>query len=97
MKIILHPLSEQDLDESIKHYEEIDKNLKEKFIKELDFTFNQIKLNPKLYPLVTTYSHKKVMQKFPYIVYYTIYDNTINILAIFHTSRNPYTLKKRLS
>ena len=97
MKIILHPLAEEDLDESVKYYENIDKNLKNKFLKELDSTFNQIKDNPKLYPLVTKYSRKKVMQKFPYIVYYTIYNNNINVLAIFHTSRNPDILKKRLS
>ncbi len=97
MKIILHPLAEEDLDESIRYYVNIDKNLKNKFLKELDYTFNQIKDNPNLYPLVTKHSHKKVMQKFPYIIYYTTYDNNINILAIFHTSRNPNILNKRLS
>ena len=95
MELKLHPHAEDDLKEALKYYNEIDKNLSSKFINTLDFTFDKILQNQKLYPYETTTTQRVLMGKFPYIIIYEHYQNIIMILAIFHTSRDPNKLEKR--
>ena len=97
MIIKLIPEAEIDLKNSLKYYKNISKGISDKFLKDLDITFEKIKNNPELYPFETKYSQKVLMGDFPYIIFFTIYKTSIIILAIFHTSRNPNILEERLS
>ena len=74
----------------------IDFKFKNKFINDLDITFDKILKFPNLYPFETTTSQKVLMQKFPYIILYEQYQDIIMILAIFHTSRDNNILKSRI-
>jgi len=96
MNLILQPYAIEDFNESVEYYLTISDGLKERFIKELDIAFEKIKKNPKLYPLFTDLVRKKLLSTFPYIIYYIYENNTISIIAIFHTSRNPQKLKSRI-
>jgi len=96
MLIKLHPKAEEDLQEALEYYSTIDETLKNKFINNLDKTFNKILNSPNLYPYETKTSQKILMDKFPYIIIYEQYENIIMILAIFHTSRNPLSLQDRI-
>jgi plasmid stabilization system protein ParE len=97
MKIKLHPEAVEDLENSIEYYENIDINLKNKFLKDLDITFERLKKHHHIYPFETKYSQKVLMNTFPYIILFTVIKKDINILAIFHTKRDPKKLEKRLS
>ena len=96
MTIKLHPEAEEDLKRALDYYGNIDNKLEEKFIAFLDETFQQILKFPTLYPYETQTAQKILMKKFPYIILYEQYQNIIMILAIFHTKRDPETLKARL-
>ncbi|MDO9265900.1 MAG: type II toxin-antitoxin system RelE/ParE family toxin [Sulfurimonas sp.] len=89
MKIKLHAKAEQDLQEALDYYFEIDSKLEKKFISHLEQIFNKILKFPNLYPFETKTAQKTLMSTFPYIVIYEQYEDIIMILAIFHTSRNP--------
>jgi len=95
MNTKLHPKAEEDLQDALSHYSNIDLNLEKKFIHYLDLTFNKILDFPNLYQYETKTSQKVSMDKFPYIVIYEQYEDIIMILAIFHTSRNPINLQGR--
>ena len=97
MEIRLTEEAQEDLKESLKYYHDISSGLKDKFLKYIDETFENIKKFPELYPFETKYSQKILVKKFPFVVFYTIYEHQIVILAIFHTSRNPKILEERLS
>ena len=96
MHLKLHPKAEDDLQEALNHYLQIDLNLEKKFIHYLDITFNKILNFPDLYQYETKTSQKVLMDKFPYIVIYEQHEDIIIILAIFHTSRNPLNLEDRI-
>ena len=96
MTIKLLPEAQNDLNEALGHYSNIDFKLKDKFINDLDITFDKILKFPNLYPFETTTSQKVLMQKFPYIILYEQYQDIIMILAIFHTSRDNNILKNRI-
>jgi len=96
MTIKLLPDAEDDLYKALEYYQGIDRKLKDKFINELDNTFEKILKFPNLYPFETQTSQKILMHKFPYIILYEKYQNIIMILAIFHTKRNPRDLTDRI-
>ena len=95
MTIELLPEAENDLNDALEYYSNIEIKLKDKFINDLDITFDKILKFPDLYPFETKTSQKVLMQKFPYIILYEQYKNIIMILAIFHTSRDDNILKNR--
>ena len=96
MTIKLLPEAQNDLNEALEYYSNIDSKLKNKFINDLDATFNKILKFPNLYPFETKTSQKILMQNFPYIILYEKYKDIIMILAIFHTSRDDNILKNRI-
>jgi len=96
MIIRLHPKAEEDLENALNYYYEIDNKLEAKFLKYLDATFDKILKFKNLYPYENEVVQKIVVEKFPYIVLYEQYGEIIMILALFHTKRNPQTLTDRV-
>jgi len=95
MIIKLHSRAEKDLQEALDYYFDIDINLEEKFISDLESTYNRILKFPNLYIYETKTTQKILMEIFPYIVLYEQFEDIIMILAIFHTSRDDKQLRKK--
>jgi len=51
--------------------------------------------NPTAYPVVHNHVRKSVLKRFPFVVYFRIKEVIIQVIAIFHTSRNPEIWKDR--
>lgn len=102
MKYRLLPMVETDLAESVDRYFLQQPGLEEKFLHEVDRTFEKIVLNPLLYAVKR--KHKGIQLRtvlldiFPYLIVYFIDESKsiVVIAAVWHTSRNPKILKKRL-
>ena len=60
-----------------------------RFSDEIERTIERIRLNPDLYPLVVKEIRKIQTNRFPFSIFYTIEDNILLILRIFHNKRNP--------
>jgi plasmid stabilization system protein ParE len=93
----LHPLAENDLKTALNYYFEISPTLENKFLLHIDKQFNNILNSPNLYQYETETSQKVIIKKFPYIIVYEQYEDTIMILAIFHTKQNSNKLTQRHS
>lgn len=95
MTLKLHPLAENDLKIALNYYFEISPTLEKRFLAHIDKQFNNIVNSPNLYQYETKTSQKVIIKKFPYIILYEQYEDTIMILAIFHTKQNPNKLTQR--
>jgi len=96
MILKLHPDAEVDLNLARDQYAKIDPVLAERFVAMLDETFGRIQKFPHLYPFESATAQKILMKRFPFIVLYEVYHETIMILAIFNTNRDPKVLSDRL-
>ena len=94
-KLELHELAEDELWEAVDWYDKQKKKLGREFAKTLQVLMKAIKTRPLLYPVVSKKRRKAVLKRFPYIVIFEIKGDTIFVLAIFHTRRNPKIWKKR--
>ena len=96
-EIIVSPEAEIELTISKEFYESKQESLGKDFVKELDNTFNRIAENPEQFQKLRQKQVRKAsVNRFPFGIYFAVKDNIINILAVFHYSRNPKKLKKRL-
>lgn len=59
------------------------------FADEIDSTLERIRLNPGLYPIMTDNIRRIQVDRFPFFVFYTMEQDTLVILRIFHNKRAP--------
>jgi plasmid stabilization system protein ParE len=88
-KIILDQRAIQEADDAYVYYEGKQIGLGEKFKKELENTIKYVCANPKHFKKIKRESRQALINRFPYLVIYEIFDEVILISAIFHASRNP--------
>lgn len=78
-------------------YESKQEILGKDFVKEVDNTFDRIAENPEQFPKIKRLPVRKAsLNRFPFGIFFAEKDTIINILAVFHHSRNPKKLNKRL-
>lgn len=92
----LHPLAEQELWDAVDYYDAQKGNLGKEFAKELQEVMKLVRQTPLIFQKVDRRRRKAILQKFPFVIVYEVIDQQINVLAIFHTKRNPDIWKERL-
>ncbi len=85
----LHEQAEQELWDAMDYYDEKRKQLGQEFAQELRAIMKTVWEHPARFPTVKDNIRKAVVKKFPYIIIFEIQEDTVFVLAIFHTSRNP--------
>lgn len=89
-KIIILPLAEKEIDESIEFYESRSKDLGKQFLTYLRSYLKVLKTNPELFEIKRQPGYREMtLVKFPFVIIYEIIGNEIIIYSVFHTSRNP--------
>jgi hypothetical protein len=69
--------------------------LGEDFVNETEKVFNRIAANPEQFPKVKNKQIRKAKtERFPFGIYFAVKVPFINILAVFHNSRNPWQINK---
>jgi mRNA-degrading endonuclease RelE of RelBE toxin-antitoxin system len=89
-RVELFPAAIKEMDESAYWYEKCVDGLGEDFINIVYKSFGVIALNPLAYPKKKSY-REFLVKKFPYLIIYEISEKkrVINVLHVFHSSRNP--------
>ena len=88
--------AEIDLKSSFEYYFYEDSQVADSFFKQINISFEKIKQDPEMFPIVYGSIRKYVLKKFPFVIYYRIDNVIVQIIAIFHTSRNPQIWNERI-
>ncbi len=94
-KLIFRPLAKDDIQKSVDYYDLINPKLSDIYLKELDDTINNIQNKPEAFQKQLGEIRVAFLKRFKFGIYYKLYDQTIVVLAVLHTSRNPQIWKKR--
>jgi plasmid stabilization system protein ParE len=95
-QLLLRPQSYIDLEESFQWYSNQQNNLGLNFLKQVEICFEKIKSNPYSYQLIKKKLRRAIVKKFPYGIFYQIENKEIIVFAIFHLSRDPKSIKRRI-
>ena len=87
--------AETDFNESYEYYLEDSPKVADTFFRRINICFEDIKQNPNSFPFAYKDIRKYVVKKFPFVIYYRIIDSIIQVIGIFHTSRNPEIWNER--
>lgn len=91
-----HPEIEGDLQNAYSWYEEKLTGLGDDFLQRFYSSTELVTENPLQFPKIYKNYHRFLMHKFPYALYYTVKDDVIIVMGVFHHSRDPRKIKSIL-
>jgi len=95
-KLIVTQEAEADILDGYLSHEEKQEGLSRRFMDEIELAFDRILPNPFLYQEVETDIRRAVTHTFPYLVFYTFDEQTVQRLAVIHGSQDPAYINERL-
>ena len=96
-RLIIRPEAELDLEDAFAWYESQDSGLGSEFVRAIDACISTIGRNPLAYRLIYQQSRRALVRRFPYSLFYVVEEDTIFVIACFHTKRNPTDWQDRLN
>jgi toxin ParE1/3/4 len=95
LRLSFHSLAEKELNEAALYYDTVSPGLGNAFVEEVERAVLQILGHPKAAPEVRRGIRKKLLQRFPYGVLYSIRGDLLRILAIMNLKRCPFYWRGR--
>ena len=89
MNFYFHEEAESEFLEAIEYYEECEIGLGIRFSKEVNSTIYRICHFPNSWEKIDAFTHRCLVNKFPYGILYRIVDEQIRIMAVMHLNRKP--------
>ena len=83
-----------EFESAARWYEEKRKGLGAQFVLVVEAKLDSIRKNPELFPVVYKY-RRAIVKRFPFAIFFEALDKGINVLAIYHTSREPQPFDDR--
>lgn len=87
--VVLRDEATAEFDEAFDYYEGQRAGLGVDFAARVQQVFDRIAVNPHLHAVVFADIRKAVVSRFPYCVFYRAEAVRVEVIAIFHTSRDP--------
>jgi plasmid stabilization system protein ParE len=97
MNFVFHPMAEQELNEAIDYYEEIDPALGYDFATEVYAAIQRVVALPAAWIVIDGDIRRSMVKRFPYGVLYSLEDDDIYIVAVMNLRRHPNYWKHRKS
>lgn len=88
LELIVSPEAEADIREAFAFYETIDDELAQRFVHHINTQLLKIRTHPRAFPVIYNQYHRLLLPDFPFAVFYSIENDHIRILAVFHQQRN---------
>ena len=95
-EIIIKPAAWLDLVDAMIWYDEKRSDLGREFFNDFEKSINRIIENPKAFKEITKEVRIIPTKRFPYKIFYTVSENTIFIIAIFHAKRSNSFIRRKL-
>jgi len=97
-RLVISPAANRDIDEVMNWYDSQRETLGTRFIQALQTRFDEMTSSP-FVPRVIPGSRlgRVILSGWPYMIYYRIVEETIRVIAIIHTSRDPAYIRSRIS
>jgi toxin ParE1/3/4 len=96
MSAVYHPEASAEMIEAARYYQKRSPGLGHRFLDEVDAAIVRIGAAPERWPLQDDDYRRYSIRVFPYFIAYRITGSDIEVLAVYHHSREPEAWKHRL-
>jgi plasmid stabilization system protein ParE len=93
--LIIRPAAEDDLAEARDWYDAQQDGLGIEFLAAIEDVFDRIQATPELYAREYKGIRRTVTKRFPYVVYYRLLVESVEVLAVLHGSRSSRLWRRR--
>jgi plasmid stabilization system protein ParE len=95
LPVILRPLAEADIEATHDELEQLQAGLGARFIARVRETLERIEAMPEMYGLVWQDVRAARLRKFRHVVYYVVFADRVEVLAVMHGSRDASAWQSR--
>lgn len=95
MRFIVRPAAAADIDEAFLWCEGQRVGLGTEFLTAAQATIDAIAAHPLRYAVIRRNTRRALLRRFPYGIYYRIYDDIVVVVACMHGRRNPKRWQSR--
>jgi plasmid stabilization system protein ParE len=88
-RLIVRPLAEADILRAFRWYESELRGLGTQFLEALDEGFDRISANPLLYAEIAGGIRRKLLNKFPFGIFFVFENDEVRVLAVLQHAQNP--------
>lgn len=96
LPVVLRDEAREEFDEAFDFYESRRAGLGVDFVSRVQQVFDRIAANPQIHATVFADIRKAVVRRFPYSVFYRADATRVEVIAVFHSKRDPSVWKKRV-
>jgi toxin ParE1/3/4 len=96
-RLKIEPEAELDLLRAYLTYEAAQHGLGRRFLSRVQDVVDRIAASPEVHAVTYMNVRQTLVRKFPYIVCYTLEGQVVNVVAVFHTSRDPKGWQSRVN
>ena len=96
LPVVLRDEAQAEFDAAFDWYDTKRAGLGPEFAAEVQKVFDRIATHPRMHQTMFADVRKAVVRRFPYGVLYRPHQDRVEVLAVFHTSRNPSVWQKRI-
>jgi plasmid stabilization system protein ParE len=89
LPIVLRDEAQAEFDEAFDFYEARQTGLGIDFLARVQRVFDRIGVNPLMHRVVVGDIRKAVVTRFPFCVFYRVHSDRVEVIAVFHGSRDP--------
>jgi plasmid stabilization system protein ParE len=94
-KLLVRPAAAADIEEAYRWYERQRVGLGEEFLTTVDATLRDLAAHPATYAVIHRETRRALLHRFPYAIFYRLYDETVIVIACMHGRRDPKRWKGR--
>lgn len=95
-KLEIRNEADAEIFEAYNWYESQKAGLGDRFINEFESVLQKITTTPHHYKIAKSIFRQASLKSFPFVIYFEIADATIIVYSVFHTSRNPSKILRRI-
>lgn len=96
LPVVLRDEARAEFDESFDFYDARQVGLGPAFAAEVQRTLDRVAANPLLHQVVLADVRKAVVRRFPFVILYRPHSDRVEVLSVFHTSRDPRDWQRRV-
>src|ERR1044071_2254863 len=96
MLIRISPEADAELTEAREWYSHHRKDLDLEFMQAIDDALSRVANNPRAFPIVYRTLRRIVVRRFPFAILFEVAVDEVEVVAIFHSRRDPQIWKSRL-
>src|SRR4051812_30591367 len=85
----------EEIEDAVEWYRRQSPKAAASFLAALDTALANIRERPESFPVVTGTLRRTLLGRFPYAVYFKIYERTISVVGVIHGHRHPQTWLRR--